>query len=124
MNASARGTRRRGAEAEAAVSRFLQKQGLELLASNYRAPGGEIDLVMRDQDTIVFVEVRSRANTGFVHPAETIDEHKQKHILLAGERYLQGHGLLDKVNSRFDVVAVTGPNNARKIEWIKNAFDA
>ena len=91
---------------------------------NYRTRAGEIDLIMRDDETVVFVEVRSRRHARFLHPADTVDRRKQQHIVQAGQHFLQSRGILDQVNCRFDVIAITGPAYARKIEWIKDAFDA
>ncbi|MGH8245874.1 MAG: YraN family protein [Gammaproteobacteria bacterium] len=116
--------RRLGNEAESIARVFLEANGLQTAVRNYRARAGEIDLIMQDGETIVFVEVRFRTRGDFVHPAETIDRRKQAHIINAGRHYLQQRRLLDKVNCRFDVVLITGPQNARKIEWIRNAFGA
>jgi putative endonuclease len=102
----------------------LQAQGLRLLERNYRTRRGEIDLIMRDGDVIVFVEVRSRARDAFLHPATSVDARKRARLILAGQHYLQRAGLLDAAACRFDVVAVTGAIGDGKIEWIKNAFEA
>jgi putative endonuclease len=59
-----------------------------------------------------------------LHPADTVDEHKQRRIVQVGQQFLQQRRMLDGVNCRFDVIAITGPAHARKIEWIKDAFDA
>lgn len=117
-------TRRLGNEAESIACVFLEGNGLRTAIRNFRTPAGEIDLIMLDGETVVFVEVRFRTSGKFVPPAETIDRRKRMHIINAGRRYLQQRKILDKVNCRFDVVLITGPQDARKIEWIKNAFEA
>jgi uncharacterized protein (TIGR00252 family) len=78
---------------------------------------GEIDLVMRDGATLVFVEVRYRRSDRFGAPAETVDRRKQQRLTAAANHYLQAHPTV--LPCRFDVVAVSGGD---RIEWIKNAF--
>lgn len=102
----------------------MQARGLQLLARNYRTLRGEIDLIMQDDDTIVFVEVRSRAHAGFLHPAASVDARKRARLILAGQHYLQSRRLLDSTACRFDVVSVTGGIGTGKIEWIRGAFEA
>jgi putative endonuclease len=97
---------------------------MRLLVRNYRTRRGEIDLIMQDDQTIVFVEVRSRAHAGFLHPATSVDARKRTRLILAGQHYLQNAGLQDSAICRFDVVSVTGELGGGKIEWIKNAFEA
>lgn len=113
-----------GREAELAACEYLEQHGLKLLERNFRVAGGEIDLVMSDGTVVVFVEVRSRKDGSFMHPAESITARKQRRIIMAGSRYLQGTGRLHTTRSRFDVVCITGANSGRKIEWIKGAFGA
>lgn len=97
---------------------------MQLLARNYRTRRGEIDLIMADGETIVFIEVRSRARTGFLHPAGSVGARKRERLLLAAQHYLQRQRLLDSAACRFDVVSVTGEVDAGKIEWIRGAFEA
>jgi len=85
---------------------------------------GEIDLVMRDGDVIVFVEVRSRAHDRFLDPAASVDARKRSRLILAGQHYLQRERLLDSAACRFDVVSVIGDGDDGKIQWIKGAFEA
>ena len=113
-----------GREAEEAACDFLQAQGLTLLERNFRVRGGEIDLVMSDGAVVVFVEVRARQEDTFMHPAESINARKRKRLVIAGTRYLQRSGGLHTTRSRFDVVCITGTGSARKLEWIKRAFEA
>jgi putative endonuclease len=110
----------KGAQAEKEICHFLLKQGLQLLERNYHCACGEIDLIMQDQDTIVFVEVRARESNAFGHPIETVNHHKQRKLIKSALLYLQKQRWLDKKNCRFDVVGVDGSN---QIEWVKGAFD-
>ena len=118
-------SRDRGFDAEKACCEFLQNQGLKLLERNYHGRRGELDLIMLDQSTVVFVEVRYRRNNAFCSAAETITASKQKKLRLTAAQYLQQETRLSNV--RFDVVAMTrkvGNNgaNAYAFDWIKNAF--
>lgn len=118
-------SRDRGQDAELACCKYLQQQGLKLLAKNYHGRRGELDLVMRDNDTVVFVEVRYRKNSTYGGALESITHSKQEKLRITAEQYLQRETELK--NGRFDVVAMTGKvqNNGSddySFEWIKNAF--
>jgi putative endonuclease len=116
--------RERGADAEHAAREYLEAQGLETIAENFRTRHGEIDLVMRDGGVLVFVEVRSRSASGSIDPALTVDERKQQRLIRAGLVFLQQRRLHDRVPCRFDVVALSGEPARRKITWIRDAFQA
>lgn len=118
-------SRDRGQDAELACCRYLQQQGLTLLARNYQSRRGELDLVMQDQDTVVFVEVRYRASDAYGGALASITSSKQNKLRMTAEQFLQQETRLK--NGRFDVVAMTGKvqNNGAthySFEWIKNAF--
>lgn len=113
-----------GTAAELEACRHLQRSGLRLLQRNFRTRRGEIDLVMQDGASIVFVEVRSRTSTRFMHPVHSIDARKRARLLHAAQSYLQRRGLVDTAACRFDVVTVTGAIERGEIEWIRNAFEA
>lgn len=108
-----------GARAEQWACEYLQQRGLELLERNYRCRPGEIDLVMRDAGTVVFVEVRYRSRNGFGGALASIDTRKQAHILAAASHYLQRHDVNDPV--RIDVVGVRGRD---RIDWLQNAIQS
>ena len=114
-------TKQAGDAAEDLALRYLQAAGLQLLERNYRTPGrggGEIDLIMRGLDgTVVFVEVRSRASTGFGGAAASVGAIKQRRIVFAAHHYLQC--LRTPPPCRFDVVLVEV-----QITWLQAAFDA
>jgi putative endonuclease len=109
-----------GAQAEALACAHLERAGLKPVARNYRCPQGEIDLIMDDRDTLVFVEVRYRRSDAFGTPAETVDRRKQARLQAAAGHYLLTHSA-DRA-CRFDVVAVSGDD--MRIEWLRNAFGA
>lgn len=113
-----------GRHAEQLAERYLQSQGLQLQQRNYRCRGGEIDLVMNEGETLVFVEVRYRKHQGFGGAAASVDYRKQQRLLLAAQHYLQKHRAENRP-CRFDVVAVTPGNDGQNaIEWITNAIEA
>lgn len=112
----------RGQSAEQTAARFLEGKGMQLIMQNYRCSFGEIDLIMRDRDDIVFVEVRSRSRTDYGHPAETINQGKQRKLIKTAMHFLQRKGWLNKVCSRFDVIAIEFAHDKPTLEWIKNAF--
>ncbi|HTA65435.1 MAG TPA: YraN family protein, partial [Xanthomonadaceae bacterium] len=102
----------------------LEAAGLRLIAANQRYRVGEIDLVMRDGEVVVFVEVRYRRSAGFGGSALSVDAHKQRKLVLAAQCFLAEHADLARRACRFDVVAVEGLANAPRVDWIRNAFDA
>lgn len=111
------GTRGVGDAKERLAEDYLKRRHLQPIARNHRCRFGEIDLVMRDGATLVFVEVRYRRSERFGTPAETVDRRKQQRLMAAASHYLQAHPTM--LPCRFDVVAVSGED---RIEWIKNAF--
>ena len=114
-----------GDSAEGMACEFLEKQNLLLIARNYRCRAGELDLIMRDQDVWVFVEVRYRTSYTFGSAIESVNYAKQQRLIRAANYYLQSRRLAEKVSSRFDIVALqSSMNKSIKTEWIKNAFEA
>ncbi len=111
-----------GYQGEANALRHLQAAGLKLITRNYRCPGGELDLVMLDQQTLVFVEVRFRRDRNFGGALASINTRKQQRLLLAAQRFLQTHREYQKLRARFDVVSLEGNAGAPKLQWIKDAF--
>lgn len=111
-----------GKRGEIAARQFLLANGLKLVTENYRCKLGEVDLIMRDQEYLVFVEVRIRNHRNYGSALDSVNKSKQRKILLAATHFLQSTKLMDKVSCRFDVVGVK--DEAPAIEWIKNAFSA
>ncbi len=111
-----------GDRGERAAARFLRRRGLRVLARGYRTKLGEIDLIARDGDTLVFVEVKARRQGV---PAEAVTPEKQRRITLAALHFLRKYDLLE-VRSRFDVVAIVWPDQRGKpeIEHFPSAFEA
>jgi len=114
----------RGRAAEDLALAYLEARGLVPLARNYRSRRGEIDLIMRDGEITVFVEVRARSSNTFMTAVETIDNRKKKKIIFASQQYLQQSSERDDGYYRYDVVSIDGPVESGNIQWIKNAFDA
>ncbi|HSD59430.1 MAG TPA: YraN family protein [Burkholderiales bacterium] len=108
-----------GAAAERLAQRYLEARGLSLVERNYRCRFGEIDLVMRDGDTLVFVEVRLRTHSGFGGAAASITGAKRGRLLRAARHYLAG--LERAPDCRFDAVLLAAPSDAA-IEWLRDAF--
>ena len=104
------------------AAEFLQRQGLELLVTNYRNRTGEIDLIMIDDQTLVFVEVKQRRDGQFGRPEESVGMAKQAKLRRTAASYLQRHDRSQSWPCRFDVVAITGSPHAPVCRWIQNAF--
>lgn len=109
----------KGNDAEHLAALFLQRQCLILVEKNYRCRFGEIDLIMRDGATLVFVEVRMRSSNSFGGAAASITTTKQGKLIRAARHYLSG--LATTPPCRFDAVLLTGAHNP-EIEWIRDAF--
>ena len=118
-----------GDSAEDAALAHLTAQGLRLVQRNYRANSakelGEIDLIMRDGPTLVFVEVRARQSGRFGGAAASVTAAKQRKLIRAAQHYLQqSGGIGQSVACRFDVVALQGAEPSRELAWIRAAFHA
>ena len=101
----------------------LARAGLTLLARNWRSRFGELDLVMREGDTVVFVEVRYRRHAAFGGGAASIGAAKCARLTLAAQGFLQAQPRLASLPCRFDVVAFDGDPDAPRCEWQRAAFD-
>lgn len=114
-----------GQRGEAAAARYLRRLGYKILARSDRFGPGELDLVALDDETIVFVEVKTRESAAVSHPVDAVDEQKQRRLTRLAVTFLKRYGLLE-CPARFDVIAITWPAKKRSpiIEHIKNAFDA
>lgn len=122
-------TREQGDFTENLARRYLEKKGFELIEKNFNCKVGEIDLIMQDNDTLVFVEVRYRKNNNFGSGAESITASKQSKLIKTASLYLQRHVKLSQYPARFDVVSITGfieteDLNKINFDWIENAFGA
>jgi len=115
------GTNAVGNRAETLAAEYLKKQKLQLHEQNYFCRVGEIDLILWDQDYLVFTEVRYRKNHNFGGALESIDRFKQAKLRRAAEHYLVYSKNTD-CPCRFDILCVSGNLNRPQFEWIKNAF--
>ncbi len=97
---------------------YLQQHGLTLLERNFRCKGGEIDLVMQVKDTLVFVEVRKRADRGHGGAAASVTPAKQKRLIIAAHIFLQRYKMPPAC--RFDVIAIDG----NEMSWLKDAIES
>lgn len=109
-----------GTAAEDLALRYLEARGLILVGRNFRCRAGELDLIMRDGQHLVFVEVRSRGHNRFGTPAESVTRRKQQRLLRAAALYLQRQHL--DLPCRFDVVAILHAESEPRMEWIRDAF--
>ncbi|MCM1282664.1 MAG: YraN family protein [Muribaculaceae bacterium] len=107
-----------GTKYEELAAACLQKRGYRILERNFRCRAGEIDLIARDQEYLVFVEVKYRANADCGSPLEAVDVRKQGKLLKAARYYLMLHGYAEETDCRFDVVAIRGD----AFTLVQNAF--
>ena len=113
----------KGRHTEAAALKYLKRAGLHLITKNFRCRLGEVDLVMQDDDCLVFVEVRYRSERSLASAALTVNEQKQGRIARTAEFFLGQYPELSNHPVRFDVVAFDGgENRPSRIQWIKDAF--
>lgn len=104
-------------DAEEYVCTYLKEKGYEILDRNYYGKRGEIDIIIREKDTIIFVEVKYRKNDSYGRGYEFVDNKKQKKIYYTALDYITKKNLND-YNFRFDVISITN----KELEWIKNSF--
>ena len=103
---------------------FSLNQGLKLIAQNYHCRYGEIDLIMQDAKTLVFIEVRLRKNSLFGGAGSSITPQKMQKLILAAQHFLQTHNQPHgQQPCRFDAILMHAVD-AKSIEWVRNAFDA
>jgi putative endonuclease len=114
-----------GQWAEDHAARALERRGYVIIARRYRTRFGEIDLIARDRETLVFIEVKSRRTTTCGSPAAGVTAQKQRRLLRLAAQYLQQHQALGRSQCRFDVVSVWCPNRHQpaRIEILRAAFD-
>ena len=117
-----------GLAAEKLAATFLADQGLKLLVQNYHCRFGEIDLIMQDGKSLVFVEVKLRASSQFGGAAASITRQKQQKLILTAQHYLQTYaGKIADPACRFDAILMHSKilknTDLQQIEWIRNAFE-
>jgi putative endonuclease len=111
-----------GRQAEAMALGHLKAQGLKAITTNFRCRMGEIDLVMRDGDCLVFAEVRFRSENRFAGAAGSVDHHKQRKIIRTAAAFLGRHPQYGNCAIRFDVVGLDQSDGQTSLRWIKDAF--
>lgn len=110
-----------GAAAERLAKDFLEQQGFSFVAQNYRCRQGEIDLIFKQRQQWLFVEVKNRKNTRFGTPAEWVTKTKQRKIILSTQHFIAERAVPSSAQIRFDVIGIINLE-ASSIEWIQNAF--
>ncbi len=120
---SSRAHLRLGARGEKLAARYLRRQGYKVLYRNFRGRhGGELDLVCRDRDTLVFVEVKTRTREDYGRPLEGVNRKQQRRIVLGGLAWLRSLGDPD-LHFRFDVVEVViAEGTPPRVELVRDAF--
>jgi len=114
-----------GKDAELQALQHLQQQGLRLLAQNWLCKRGELDLVMLDGDTVVFVEVRYRKHAQWGGALASIDGRKRQKLILAAQYFLLKESRWADSPCRFDVVAIEStPQGTADLSWLQDAFDS
>ena len=111
-----------GEKGEALAAGQLKKEGYQIIETNYRTKLGEIDIIAKDKDTIVFVEVKARSSVRFGSPKWAVTPQKQKKISVVALYYLKSTNQ-SNAKARFDVVTVALNQDKPRIEIIKNAFE-
>lgn len=111
-----------GSEGESLAAQFLRKQGYTIIAHNYKTRIGEIDIIAREGETIVFVEVKTRSDDTFCEPYESVTAMKREKIKKVASLFLQKQK--KEVPARFDVISITCQKNGQTaIRHIRDAFE-
>lgn len=111
-----------GRWAETEALKFLEQQGCILCKKNFHSRYGEIDLIVQENEILVFIEVRYRRSSFFGQAAETVNAAKKIKIKKTAEYFLLIHSVSVNTFCRFDVITLTAEGGCPRIEWIKNAF--
>ena len=114
-------TREKGLEFEDQALKYLTEQGLKLVDRNVHFSTGELDLIMRERDTLVFVEVRFRKHKRYGGAAASIGWDKQQKLVATAQLYLKQQFKNQPPPCRFDVIAIEG-DSKHHLQWIKNAI--
>lgn len=118
-----KGKEKTGLQGEDIAVSFLKTQGYNVVARNYRQRFGELDIIAKDGETFVFIEVKTRKNDRYGNPFEAVDSRKQIKLSRMAQDYISRNGLEDKP-ARFDVVAILlTPGSPPKVEHIRDAFE-
>ncbi len=107
-----------GGEKELVAAEFLRNNGYNILQMNFRCKSGEIDIIAKDKDTLVFCEVKYRSKNNYGHPLEAVNTKKQQKIIQTTRYYMLINNISDAQRIRFDVIGILGD----KITHVRNAF--
>lgn len=110
-----------GDEGEKIAQEFFKKKGFKILEKNYRTVFGEIDIIAKDKDVLVFIEVKTRADAAFGHPFEAVDRRKREKIRKVALCYMKN--LKKECAARFDVLSINVEGGSEKIEHFRDAFE-
>jgi len=113
-----------GRAAEGAACRHLKARGMQVVERNYRALRGELDIICKDGDDWVFVEVKARTSDAFGGAAYSVPPAKRRQVAKVARHYLAARGMLDRVGCRFDVVLVDAGRRPYQVTHIPDAFPA
>lgn len=111
-----------GNQAEEIAKHYLLSSGLLFVKQQYRITNGEIDLIMRDAEDLIFIEVRYRQGQQYGNPLETITKTKQQRILRTAMHFCLCNPWTKKYNMRFDAISILDNLQTSKITWIQDAF--
>lgn len=111
-----------GKRAEDLALQYLQSQGLKLIARNWLTSFGEIDLIMRNEHILCFIEVRYRSSEQWGSPQETVTYTKRQKLIKTALLFLQKNTQFTMNACQFDIVAITGSLDKPNIHWLTNAF--
>jgi len=111
-----------GARGEDLAVQYLKKKGFKVIERNYHCSAGEIDLIAREKNTLVFIEIKARSSSEFGLPQDAVDRFKQRKMIEVARYYLAEHHLTEDIPARFDVVAIHLTPAAPQIELIRDAF--
>ena len=100
----------------------IKKLGYKKIIRNYRCPLGEVDLIARDGDTLVFIEIKTRRGKSIYYAKEAVDEKKKRQLSKVALAYMKSNNCCE-AEARFDVVAVNVDGNRTQVEVIQNAFE-
>ncbi len=113
-----------GARAELYVARLMKRRGFSILARNFRSKAGEIDLIAKQGELLVVMEVRYRRSDEWGKPQDTVTAKKQAHLIRCAQDYLRLHPKLKRTRVRFDVAGVSRKGLFLTCDWVENAFHA
>lgn len=113
-----------GKLAESVAEEFLIRHRLQIVDKNFHSRFGEIDLIAKDKQILIFVEVRYRKNESIMHVIETIDTNKIKKLIATSEYFISKSPKYRNLQCRYDFIGILGNLDQPRIEWIKDAFQA